>query len=145
VRLNNILISLVLLGMFSLFGITANAAPKEQVADAQELVQGPKEIRNDVPLNREERIVLSPFFQLRRKGSKIGIERIIVTLLMAMPTDCVKYDFNNPTFRKMFYDLLQSEKQESYIQSQFVANLSRQLKLDIDAAVQVSRSFIIVY
>jgi hypothetical protein len=144
-RLNNILISLVLLGAYPLFGINVNAAPKEQVAGAQELVQGPKDISNGVPLNQEQKIVLSPFFQLQRKGPMVGIERIIITLLMTMPKDCVKYDFNSPTFRKMFYDLLQSEKQEIDIQSQAVDNLNRQLGLNIDAAVQVSRSLIIVH
>jgi hypothetical protein len=144
-RLNNILISLVLLGIASLFGIKVHAAPNEKVAMVQESVQYPKESNHTVSLHKGQEIVLSPFFQLQNKGSKISLERIIVTLLMKMPEDSVKYDLNSPTFRKMFYDLLQSGKPEYDIQSQALANLTRQLGFTIDAAVQVSRSFIIVH
>jgi hypothetical protein len=144
-RLNNIWIYLVLLWIASLFGINVHAAPNEKVAIVQESVHYPKESNHTVPLNKDQEIVLSPFFQLQNKGSIIGIERTIVTLLMKMPKDSVKYDFNSPTFRKMFYDLLQSGRPEYDIQSQALANLTRQLGFTIDAAVQVSRSFIIVH
>jgi hypothetical protein len=144
-RFNNILVSLVLFWIAFLLGIKVHAAPNEKVAMVQESVQGQKESNNTVSLNKEQEIVLSPFFQLQNKGSRIGIERIIVTLLMKMPKDSVKYDFNSPTFRKTFYDLLQSGKPEYDLQSQTLANLTRQLGFTVDAAVQVSRSFIIVH
>jgi hypothetical protein len=143
--LKNLLIFLISFVIAAFFGIKVHAAPNERVAVIQESVQGPKESNNAVPLNKEQEIVLSPFFQLQNKGSIIGIERIFVTLLMTMPKDSVKYDFNSPTFRKMFYDLLQSEKMEFDIQSQVVANLSRQFGFNINASVHVSRSFIIVH
>ena len=144
-RLNNrIFIFLIFLVAFGGFDIRANATIKEKGAGAQAVVQGPKEITDEVTLNQGQKIVLPPFFQLQRKDSKVWIERIIVTLLMAQPKDCLKCDFNSPAFRKWLYDLLQSEKPETTIQSQAVAGLSRQIGITVDAAVQISRAVIIV-
>ena len=139
-----IVMSLIFLGAIWSFPISAYATPKEKIAGAQEVMKGQKGTTDEVPSDKEHMMVLSPFFQLQKKDSKVWIERIIVTFLMTMPKDCHKHDLNSPTFRKMFYDLLQSEKPETAIQSQAVVSLSRELGMNIDATVQISRSVIIV-
>jgi hypothetical protein len=96
------------------------------------------------PPIQEQKIVLYPFFRLQKKGSKAWVERILVTFRMAVPKDSLTYDFNNPSFRKMLYDLLQSGEPETTIQAQAVASLNRQLEKNIDATAQISRSVIIV-
>ncbi len=139
-RLKNIIfILLVFLGALGGFTVRANATP-----GAHELAQGQKEITVAIPSGQEQEIALSPFFLLQRKDSKVWIERIIVTFLMAQPKDCLKNDLNNPAFRKMLYDLLQSEEPETVIRSQAMASLNRQLGKNVDANVRISRSVIIV-
>jgi hypothetical protein len=144
-RLNSLIVILLIFsGAFCGFAISANAAPQEKVAGAQRVLQGQREITDKGPLDQEKKIILYPFFQTQRKDSKIWMERIIVTFLMSMPKDCLKYDLNSPAFRKMLYDLLQSEAPETAIQSQALASLSQQLGMNVDATVQISRSVIIV-
>jgi len=140
-----ILITLIFLGTFSGFDSSANAAFKEKVAGTRESVEGKKEIQEGVPPIYEQKIILHPFFRLQKKDSKAWIERILVTFLMAAPKDSLTYDFNNPTFRKILYDLLQSGEPEAKIQAQAVATLNRQLEKKIDATAQISRSVIIVH
>ena len=140
-----ILIVLIFLGTFSGFDISANATLKEKVAGASDTVEGLKEISDSTPPIQEQKIVLHPFFRLQKKDSKAWVERILVTFLMAVPRDSLRYDFNNPTLRKMLYDLLQSGESEAHIQAQAVATLNRQLEKNIDATAQISRSVIIVH
>ncbi len=139
------LISLIFLGTFSSFDINAEAALKEKIAGAPAAVEGQKETPQTTPPIQEQKIVLHPFFQLRKKDSKAWVERILVTFLMAVPKDSLTYDFNNPTFRKILYDLLQSEEAEDTIQAQAVATLNSQLEKNIDATAEISRSVIIVH
>jgi hypothetical protein len=140
-----ILIALIFLGAFSGFDGRANAAPKEKVAGALESVEGKKEIQEGTPPLCEQKIMLHPFFRLQKKDSKAWIERILVTFLMAVPKDSLTYDFNNPNFRKILYDLLQSGETEANIQARAVATLNHQLEKKIDATAQISRSVIIVH
>jgi hypothetical protein len=140
-----ILISLIFLGTFSSFDISAEAALKEKVAGALDTAEGQKEIPQITPPIQAQKIVLQPFFRLRKKDSKAWVERILVTFLMAVPKDSLTYDFNNPTFRKILYDLLQSGEPEDAIQVQAVATLNRQLEKNIDATAEISRSVIIVH
>ena len=93
---------------------------------------------------QEHQIALAPFYRLQSYGSKAWIERILVTFTMAAPKNCLKYDFNDPTFRKMFFELLQSGEPEATIQAQAVAHLKRQVGMQIAPAVQISRSVLIV-
>jgi len=138
------LMPLVFLGALWSSARCDDATPKERIAGTQEVVQGQKGITDVVPSNKDQMVVLSPFYQLRRKDSKVWLERIIVTFLMEMPKDCLKYDFNSPTFRKGLYDLLQSENPKTAIQSQVLASLSRELGVNVEATMQISRSVIIV-
>jgi hypothetical protein len=126
------------------FDISAHAALQEKIGGATETVQGQQKIADGIPPIQEQRIVLYPFFRLQKKDSKAWVERILVTFLVAVPKDSLTYDFNNPNFRKMLYDLLQSGEPETIIQAQAVASLNRQLGKNIDATAQISRAVIIV-
>lgn len=139
-----ILIFLIAFGASWSCALNAGAVPQDKVAAVPKVPQGQKEITADNTLDKEKKIVLTPFFQPQRKDSRIWIERIIVTLLMAMPKDIPKYDLNNPTFRKMLYDLLLQDEPDAAIKSQVTASLSKQLGMPIDATIQISRSTIIV-
>ncbi len=138
-------IALILLRTFCGVDISANAAFQEKAAEALETVQSQKEIQDGTPPIQEQKIILHPFFRLQKKGSKAWVERILVTFLMAVPKDSLTYDFNNPTFRKMLYDLLQSGESETTIQAKAVASLNRQLQKNIDTTAHISRSVIIVH
>ena len=140
-----ILVALIFLSIFLGFDSRANAAPKEKVPGVLESVEGKKEIQESIPPIYEQKIILHPFFRLQKKDSKAWIERILVTFLMAVPKDSLTYDFNNPNFRKVLYDLLQSGEPEASIQAQAVATLNRQLEKKIDGTAQISRSVIIVH
>jgi hypothetical protein len=139
-----ICMALILLGISWGVDISANAAINEKAAGASETVQSQKEIPEGTPPIQEQKIVLHPFFRLQKKGSRAWVERIFVTFLMAVPKDSLTYDFNNPTFRRMLYDLLQSGEPETTIQAKAVAGLNHQLEMNIDATAQISRSVIIV-
>ncbi len=139
-----IFIALIFLGTCWGFDISANAAFKEKVAGPLEAVEGQKEIPKATPPLQEQKVVLHPFFRLQKKDSKAWVERILVTFFVSVPQGSLAYDFNNPTFRKALYDLLQSEEPETNIQAQAVATLNHQLEKNIDATVQISRSVIIV-
>jgi hypothetical protein len=139
-----ILIVLIFLGTFWGFDISANAALQEKVAGALESVEGQKQMPEGTLPIQEQKIVLHPFFRLQKKDSKAWVERILVTFFVENPKDSLTYDFNNPTFRKTLYDLLQSEEPETTIQTQAVATLHHQLEKNIDATVHISRSVIIV-
>jgi hypothetical protein len=72
------------------------------------------------------------------------VERIIVTLVMAVPMNSLKHDLNSPTFRKIFYSLLQSGEPETTIKAQAIGSLNRHVGLKTDATVQISHSVLIV-
>jgi hypothetical protein len=137
-------IALILFGAFWGFDTSANAALGEKAVGALETVAGQQKITEGTPPIQEQMVVLYPFFRLQKKGDKVWVERILVTFLMTVPKDSLAYDFNNPSFRKMLYDLLQSGEPETTIQAQAVASLHRQLEKNIDATAHISRSVIIV-
>ena len=139
-----IFIALILFGTFWGADISANAALPEKVEGAIETVQGKQQFTEGTPPVQEQQIVLYPFFRLWEKGSKAWVERILVSFRIAVPQDSLTFDFNNPSFRKILYDLLQSGEPETTIQAQAVASLKRQLDKHIDAIAQISRSVIIV-
>jgi hypothetical protein len=139
-----ICIALILFGASWGFDISAKAALQEKGGGATETVQCQKNITDGTPPIQEQKIVLYPFFRLQKKDSKAWVERILVTFLVAVPKDSLTYDFNNPSFRKILYDLLQSGEPETAIQAQAVASLNRQFGKNIDATAQISRSVIIV-
>ena len=139
-----IVIALLLLGAFWAADISANAAVPEKVGGANEAVQAQQQITEGSPPIQEQQVVLYPFFRLQKKGSKAWVERILVSFRLAVPQDSLTFDFNNPSFRKILYDLLQSGESETTIQARAVASLNRQLDKHIDAIAQISRSVIIV-
>jgi hypothetical protein len=138
------LIILIFLGAFSGFD-NVNAAPKEKNAGVLESVEGKKEVQEGTLPVCEQKIILHPFFRLQKKDSKAWIERILVTFLLTVPEGSLTYDFNNPHFRKILYEVLQSGEPEADIQGQAVATLNRQLEKRVDAIAQISRSVIIVH
>ncbi len=122
---NTIIVFLIALGACWSLVAGASAALQEKGAEVQKQAQGQKVITAD-SLDKEKQLVLPPFFQPQKKDSRIWIERIIITFLMAMPKDLLKYDFNNPTFRKMLYDMLQSEEPDTAIKFQVLSSLNKQ-------------------
>lgn len=139
-----ILILLILSGTVGGLAISAKAAHGESGAGVPARVQDQGETLAGSPPIQEQKIVLPPFFRLQRKDSTAWVERIIVTFTMALPQDSLKHDLNSPTFRKLVYDLLLSGESEPDIQARALAGLERQLGIDVDAAVQVTRSVMIV-
>ena len=139
-----ILVFLITLGAFWNFAAVAEAVPQEKGAEVQKQARGLKATTEDSSLDKDKKIVLPPFFQPQKKDSRMWIERIIITFLMAMPKDLPKYDFNSPTLRKMLYDMLLSEEPDTAIKSQVLSSLNKQLGINIDATIQISRSTIIV-
>jgi len=146
-RSNHItVIILILFGVFWVSAISAHATTREKVPGDQEPVQSQMEIPNDGSSSiQDQKIVLSPFYQLQRKDFKVWTERIVVTFLIALPQGNPKLDLNCPDFRKMLYEMLQSGESETAIQAQAVASLGRQSGMNIDGAVQISRSVMIVH
>jgi hypothetical protein len=144
-RLYNIMfIALIIFGTVGGFDISANAAVQGKVAGTLETIEGQRGILDGTPPMQEQKIVLYPFFRLQRNGSKIWVERIIVTFMMTMPKDSLKCDLNNPIFRKLLYELLLSGEPETTIQAQAEASLNQQLGMKVDATAQISHSVIIV-
>lgn len=124
---------------------SAIAGPEEKLPGHQGAVQISKERAPGQPPIQEAGIALDPFFLIREKGSRVWVERIIVTIDLKMPKPAVKHDLNGPVFRQKFYDLLQSGESEDVIQTQAVAGLQRQLGMDAEAYVRLSRSILIVH
>ncbi|MFZ2087361.1 MAG: hypothetical protein WAU47_02195, partial [Desulfobaccales bacterium] len=106
--------------------------------------QGNKTLSDGHPPLEELRLDLAPFFLFQQKGPHVWIERVIVTFLMAAPKNTLKYDINNSNFRKMIYELLHSGKPEPAVQDQAMDNLNRQLNINLETTMQISRSVIIV-
>ena len=96
------------------------------------------------PPIQEHKIALAPFYRLRSNGSKTWMERILVTFTVAAPKDRLHRDIDNPTFRKIFYELLLSGEPEATIRAQAVDHLQKQVGMKVDPAVEISRSFLIV-
>lgn len=119
------------------------AAPHEKAVALREVTRAQAEIPDGLPPIQEQEIALTPFFRLQSNGSKVWIERILVTFMVAVPKNCIKDNFDNPTFRKMIYDLLQLGEKGATIQTQAVAHLKRQEGMKVDPTVQISRSVLI--
>lgn len=126
------------------FNTRLGATPKEKAVAAKEEAQSQSNIHYGTPPIQEQKIALNPFFRLQSNGSKVWVERILVTFTMALPKNHLEYDFDSPTFRKMFYDLFQSGELETNIQAQAVAELKRQVGMNVKPAVEISRSVLIM-
>ena len=126
------------------FNTRLGATPKEKAVAAKEEAQSQSKIHYGTPPIQEQKIALNPFFRLQSNGSKVWVERILVTFTMASPKNHLEYDFDSPTFRKMFYDLFQSGELETNIQAQAVAELKRQVGMNVKPAVEISRSVLIM-
>ena len=141
---SRILIFLIFLGIVLTFNSSAAPALNEKGTPGLGEVQAQKEIPDGPPPSQEQKIVLDSFFHLRENGSRVWVERIIVTLVMAVPMNSLKHDLNSPTFRKIFYSLLQSGEPEATVKAQAVDPLNRHMGLKTDATVQISYSVLIL-
>jgi hypothetical protein len=136
----------ILVGAFCGLASSAAVPPKAATGvDVPEVVHGAKKILDGPPPPLEEhRVDLAPFFLLQQKGPYVWLERVIVRFMMAAPKDALK-DMHSPKFRKIIYELLHSGKPAALVQEQAVAGLNRQLNMNLEATVQVSRSVIIAH
>lgn len=141
----NYLLICLLLFIFSL-GSPAkmDAAPTGRAVAIPEEKQAPKEMPEGHPPLQEQRITLAPFYCLQSNSSRVWMERILVTFTLAEPKKCLQHDLDNPTFRKLFYELLQSGEPEAIIQAQALDQVKRQVGIKVDPLVQISRSVLIV-
>ena len=131
--LNHTLIFLILFTSSMGFSSNLDAATRAHA----EIPDGPA-------LIQEQKINVSPFFRLQSNGSKVWVERILVTFMVAAPQNVLPDSFNNPTLRKMIYDLLQSGEPAATIQTQAGAHVQRQTGMKVRPSVQISRSVLIV-
>ena len=132
-------ILVMLLGLLKSLYVSAGTIPR-----AENEVPGQRML-NEAAYNQHQKMVLSPFFLLQKKDAKVWIERVIVTLAVMLPKNCRQEDLTSPASRKILYELLISQEPELSIQSQAWASLSRILGINLDAAMQISRSTIIVH
>ena len=106
--------------------------------------RAPAEIPDGPSPIQQQEITVSPFFCLQSNGAKVWVERILVTFMVAAPKNCLPDSFDNPTLRKMIYDLLQSGETAATIQTQAVAQVQRQMGMKVRPRIQISRSVLIV-
>lgn len=142
--MNHLLIFPLLLICSVAFCTRAEAAPTGKAVAVKGESQAPGETPGGSPPMQEHKIALAPFYRLQSNGSNVWVERTLVTLNITAPRNCLQQDFDNPTFRKMFYELLQSGEPEATIQAQAVNHVKRQGGMKDDPAVQISRSILIV-
>jgi hypothetical protein len=131
-------------GLLRVLSAEAYAAPEEKTLAPRGAVQVTGETLAGTPPIQEQVVVLDPFFLIRKKGAKVWVERILVTIALAMPKNTFNHDLNSPAFRKIFYELLQSGEPETAIQAQAVAGVHRQMGMAVDARVHLSRDILIV-
>jgi hypothetical protein len=141
--LNHILIYLLFFLCSVGFSPWVDAAPPGKTAVGEES-QTPGETAAGPSPIQEHHIALPPFYYLQSNGSQVWVERILVTFTMAAPQNGFKHDLDSPTFRKLFYELLQSGESDATIQAQAVTHLKGQGEMQVDPAVQISRSVLIV-
>ena len=132
-------ILVMLLGLLKSLYVSASIIPRtENEVPGQRML-------NEAAYNQHQKMVLSPFFLLQKKDARVWIERVIVTLAVTLPKNCRQDDLTSPASRKILYELLISQEPELSIQSQARASLSRIMGINLDAAMQISRSTIIVH
>ena len=141
---NYILICMIIFICSVGFNTRLGATSNEKARAAKDEAQSQGAIHDKTPPIQEQKIALPPFFRLQSNGSKVWVERILVTFTMALPKNHLEYDFDNPTFRNMFYDLFQLGELETNIQAQAVAELKRQVGMNVKPAVEISRSVLIM-
>ena len=132
-------ILVMLLGLSKSLYVSASIIPR-----TENEISG-QHTTNGTAYNQHQKMVLSPFFLLQKKDARVWIERVIVTLAVTLPKNCRQDDLNSPASRKILYELLISQEPELSIQSQARASLSRIIGINLDAAMQISRSTIIVH
>jgi len=141
--LNHVLILCIFfLGSVMGFPLKGNAAPPAKDLAVQE--PSSADLPEGQPPMQEHKLALDPFYRLQSNGSRVWMERILVIFTLTAPQNNLQHDVNKPTFRKMVYELLQSGEPEATIQAQAVDRLKRQVGTEIDPAVQISRSVLIV-
>lgn len=142
--LNYIFICLILFICSVVFASRLDADTKERAVAVNGATRAPAEIPDGSAPIQEQKITVSPFFRLQSNGSKVWAERILVTIMAASPQTCLPDNLDNPTLRKMIYDLLQSGEPVATIQTQAGAHVQRQTGMQVRPTVQISRSVLIV-
>ncbi|MEJ2069966.1 MAG: hypothetical protein P8X65_12240 [Syntrophobacterales bacterium] len=142
--LNHILICIILFICSVGFVSRLDAATKERTTAVSSATGALAEIPDGPPLIQEQKITISPFFRLHSNGSKVWVERLLVTFMVAAPKNCLPDNLDNPTLRKTIYDLLQSGETAATIQTQAVTHVQRQTGMKLRPTVQISRSVLIV-
>lgn len=143
-------VAIKLLGFFLILGILlalsgrGTAAPEERLEKPLRGLQTRSESPGAPLKMRWQNVTLDPFFLLRGEGAKAWVERVIVTLQVAVEKNCPKIDITGPTCRKALYDLLLSGQPEVAIKHQALTSLNRQAKMEAVAAIDISRSILIV-
>ena len=120
-----------------------DAAAKEKAVTANDAIPAAEIPDGSAPV-QEQKLVISPFFRLQSNGSKVWVERILVTFMVAAPKNCLPDNLDNPALRKMIYDLLQLGELETTIQTQALAHVQRQTGMNVRPTVKISRSVLIV-
>lgn len=141
---NYVLIYIILLICSVGLCTRVDATPNDKGMIASGATRAQVEVPDVSHLIQEHKITLSPFYLIQRNGSNVWVERILVTFTAALQNNSLKYDFDNPTFRKVFYNLMQSGESETIIQAQSVAELKRQIGMNVDPNVQISRSVLVM-
>ena len=142
--LNHIFICFILLIFCVVSTLRLDAATRDRNVSVNDATRVPAEIPDGPALIQEQEITVSPFFRLQSNGSRVWVERILVTFMVAAPKNVLLDSFTNPTLRKMIYDLLQSDETAATIQTQAVAQVQRQTGMKVRPTVQISRSVLIV-
>ena len=142
--LNHILICIILFICSVGFVSRLDAATKERTTAVSSATGALAEIPDGPPLIQEQKITISPFFRLHSNGSKVWVERILVTFMVTAPKACPPDDLDNPPLRKMIYDLLQSGQTSTTIQTQVSSHVQRQMGMKVRPSIQISRSVLIV-
>jgi hypothetical protein len=143
-------VAIKLSGLFLILGILlalngrATAAPDEKMERPPRGLQARGESTKAPLKMQRQNVTLDPFFLLRGEGAKAWVERIIITLQVAVEKNCPQIDLTGPNFRKALYDLLLSGQPEAVIKQQALASLNQQAKREAVAAIDISRSILIV-
>jgi len=137
-------------GLFLILGILlalngrATAPPDEKMERPPRGLQTRGESTGTPLKMQRQNVTLDPFFLLGGEGAKAWVERIIITLQVAVEKNCPQIDLTGPNFRKALYDLLLSGQPEAAIKQQALASLNQQAKREAVAAIDISRSILIV-
>ncbi|MGQ9687606.1 MAG: hypothetical protein ACUVXF_02285 [Desulfobaccales bacterium] len=131
-------------GPIGYFPGSSFAAPAGNTPRSLEEPQVSKEITAGQPPVFDQVITLDPFFFIRKKDTKVWVERILVAVAMLMPKDTLRHDCNTPALRQLVYEMLQSGEPEETLQTRIAAGVQKQVGQDLNVKVHLSRDILIV-